>query len=133
MMDYEELVDHADELRNHVAEAGIPYMQVAIHNEPPDHKNEGHPLAITALQFEVLVNSLVATYATSQDTTAISILSYVTNNVISMMNMSADIAMGNRGLTQEEVLEKIDQMNDSLGGTAIPEIFKQAFEEKKDE
>ena len=30
MMDYEELVDHADELRNHVAEAGIPYMQVAI-------------------------------------------------------------------------------------------------------
>ena len=69
-------------------------MQVAIHNEPPDHKNEGHPLAITALQFEVLVNSLVATYATSQDTTAISILSYVTNNVISLMNMSADIAMG---------------------------------------
>ncbi len=133
MMDYEELVDHADELRNHVAEAGIPYMQVAIHNEPSDLKNEGHPLAITALQFEVLVNSLVATYATTQDTTAISILSYVTSNVISLMNMSADIAMGNRGLTQEEVLEKIDQMNDSLGGTAIPEIFKQAFEEKKDE
>ena len=133
MMEYEELVDHADELRTHVAQAGIPYMKVSIHNEPPDLQNEGHPLAITALHFEVLINSLVATYATAQDMTAISVLSYVTNNTISLMSMSADIAMGNRGLTQDEIVEKIDQINETLGGTAIPEIFKQAFEEKKDE
>ena len=126
-MKHDELLSHASELRRQVNRAGIPHMSIEVHNEPPSMK--GSPISDTALHFEVLINSLIATYSSSEDSTAISILSYITENLISLMEMSADIAMTNRGLSQEDIEKRIEEMTHH----EIPDIFKQAFGEENNE
>jgi len=128
-MENDETKLERDNLRGILGKTKIPHVTVEWYNEP----EEWSPLSITAMNFELLVNSLLSTYMITKNENSISLLAHLSSTLVNICALSSEVTT--EGLTPLETLETLKTkltgdlqhlINDM--DIKVPDAFKNAFE-----
>ena len=125
----EETKIERDNLRGILNRTKIPHIVVEWYNEP----EAWSPLSITAMNFELLTNSLLATYMLTRNENSVSILAHLSSMLVNICSLASEVTT--EGLTPLETLETLkSKLTDNLQHIAdnmdikVPDAFKNAFE-----
>ena len=130
--DFEGHKDLRDNIREASRKAGTPYLAVEVFNE---QVTGNQALQITAMTFEILMNTLLNAYVCTEDDMALNLLQTV-HNVIDVHAGLASVysqylmSQAMDSLTteqQQELMRKMKKPN--AGDVQIPDAILKAFDE----
>lgn len=149
---FNELRSLRDAMLNAVREAELPHVEVRVFNGEffgsDGDTSEGSPLDYTAMNFEMLLNSLMSTYAMTHETNPITILAYVSQSIVELSHMANEVTIANSPRMAElddEYGERLEEVKDIVrqnikrkreieeDTTEIPDVFKDAFNHEGEE
>lgn len=125
--DFNELRSIRDAMLEAVREAGLPHIEVRVFNGEEFRGEDGNsPLDYTAFNFEMLLNSLMSTYAMTHETNPITILAYVSQSIVEMSHMANEITIANS--------PRMAEIDEKYGGRLdeVKEIVRQSLKRKRD-
>ena len=131
---WQEMDKYKIQLRNDMASKGLPHIEVVVHNTLEDHS----AMDTTATHFECLVNTLVNSWITNEkNIVPLNMLSYLTNQIISMGELSAGLLVDQLGIPPEELQDIIKEVKRSVlkdfDLPDVPQAFTDAFTEGEED
>ena len=133
---WQEMDKYKIQLREDMKRRKLPYLAVEVFNtQQPEGQSA---MDTTATHFECLVNTLVSSWISNEESSVpLNMLSYLTNQIISMGELSAGLLVEQLGIPQEELKDLIQEVRKSVLGDFdlpdVPQAFTDAFNEGEDD